>query len=212
MKKYSKIKCLKIALFAALALLQLIAVPADAKGLKYSASISPALEAEVNTQIKHELEAAYFYLGLANSFEEEGLLGFAHWFTVQFFEETTHSRLLMKFLADRGNTVYLETLQPTPLKKGAAPLDLIVMGVRAEEEQTGRIHRLYELSRASKAYDLEVIMAFFVKEQIEEEANFDDLEKKLKLIGSSPEGLLALDRELGLRPIPVVQPLPVIGP
>jgi ferritin len=192
--------------------LLMFAASADATNLKPSAAISPALEAEVNTQIRHELEAAYFYLGLANVCEEESLYGFAHWFTVQFFEETTHARLLMKFLVDRGNTVQLDTLQATPVKKGTSTFDLAAMGMRAEEEQTARIHRLYELARVSKAYDLENTMAFFVKEQIEEEANFDDLQKKLKLIGNSPEGLLALDRELALRPMPVVQPLPVIGP
>ena len=204
----------KLKSFIAVGLLSLFLSPigADAKGLRLMSAITPALEAEVNTQIRHELEAAYFYLGLANLCEEESLFGFAHWFTVQFLEETTHARLMMKFLADRGNTVHLEALQPTPVKKGTSTFELAGMSMKAEEEQTARIHRLYELARSAKAYDLENTMAFFVREQIEEEANFDDLQKKLKLIGSSPEGLLALDRELALRPVPVVQPLPVIGP
>jgi ferritin len=55
-------------------------------------------------------------------------------------------------------------------------------------------------------------MSFFVKEQVQEEASFMDLQQKLKIIGTSPEGLLALDRDLLARPMPVVQPLPVIGP
>jgi 2-oxoglutarate dehydrogenase E2 component (dihydrolipoamide succinyltransferase) len=55
-------------------------------------------------------------------------------------------------------------------------------------------------------------MSFFVKEQVQEEASFTDLQQKLKIIGTSPEGLLALDRDLLARPMPVVQPLPVIGP
>lgn len=93
-------KYFKLSLFTGFAFLQLLAVPADAKILKYTAAISPALEIEVNTQIKHELEGSYFYLGLANSFQEEGLLGFAHWFTVQFFEKTTPGEFIvcMKFL------------------------------------------------------------------------------------------------------------------
>ena len=118
----------------------------------------------------------------------------------------------MKFLTDKGNEVRLEALQPATFKKHLTAMESSELGLKAEEEQTGRVHALYERARASKAYDLENTMAFFVKEQIEEESNFTDLQQKLKIIGSSPEGLLALDRELLARPVPVVQPLPVIGP
>jgi len=186
--------------------------PAHARTVHVATAITKDLENAVNTQIRHELEAAYFYLALANVYEQQALFGFAHWFTVQFFEETTHARLMMKFLADKGNEVRLETLQPTSVKKDLTAMDGANLGLQAEEAQTGRIHALYELARTSKAYDLETVMAFFVKEQVQEEASFTDLQQKLKIIGNSPEGLLALDRDLLARPVPVVQPLPVIGP
>lgn len=187
----------------------LVAAPTP---IKVRGPITKDLEAAVNTQIRHEMEAAYFYLGMANVFEEQALFGFAHWYTIQFYEEITHARLMMKFLTDKGNEVRLEALQPATFKKNLTAMESSELGLKAEEEQTGRVHALYELARASKAYDLENTMAFFVKEQIEEESNFTDLQQKLKIIGSSPEGLLALDRELLARPVPVVQPLPVIGP
>lgn len=186
--------------------------PAVAGTVHPTTAITKDLENAVNTQIRHELEAAYFYLALANVYEQQALFGFAHWFTVQFFEETTHARLMMKFLTDKGNEVRLETLQPTTVKKELTAMDGANMGLQAEEAQTGRIHTLYELARSAKAYDLENVMSFFVKEQVQEEASFTDLQQKLKIIGTSPEGLLALDRDLLARPMPVVQPLPVIGP
>ena len=186
--------------------------PALAGTVHPTTAITKDLETAVNTQIRHELEAAYFYLALANVYEQQALFGFAHWFTVQFFEETTHARLMMKFLADKGNEVRFETLQPTTVKKELTAMDGANLGLQAEEAQTGRIHTLYELARSAKAYDLENVMAFFVKEQVQEEASFTDLQQKLKIIRTSPEGLLALDRDLLARPMPVVQPLPVIGP
>jgi len=186
--------------------------PTIASPIRPTTAITKELEVAVNTQIRHELEAAYLYLAVANVFEQQSLFGFAHWFTVQFFEEITHARLMMKFLADKGNEVRLETLQPTAVKKELTAMGSAELGLQAEEQQTGRIHALYELARAAKAYDLETTMAFFVKEQIQEEASFTDLQQKLKIIGTSPEGLLALDRDLLARPMPVVQPLPVIGP
>ncbi|NDC23023.1 MAG: ferritin [Proteobacteria bacterium] len=187
--------------------------PAQAANtLSPATAISKDLESAVNTQVRHELEAGYFYLGIANVFEQQSLFGFAHWYTVQFFEEITHARLLMKFLADKGNEVRLETLQPTSIKSELTAMESANLGLKAEEIQTGRIHSLYEMARTAKAYDLETTMAFFVKEQVQEEASFTDLQQKLKIIGASPEGLLALDRELLARPVPVVQSLPVIGP
>jgi ferritin len=186
--------------------------PALAGAVHTTTAITKDLETAVNTQIRHELEAAYFYLALANVYEQQALFGFAHWFTVQFFEETTHARLMMKFLADKGNEVRLEILQPTTIKKELTAMEGANLSLQAEEAQTGRIHALYELARTAKAYDLENTMAFFVKEQVQEEASFMDLQQKLKIIGTSPEGLLALDRDLLARPMPVVQPLPVIGP
>lgn len=175
-------------------------------------AINKELEAAVNTQIGHELEAAYLYLAVANSFEQKSLFGFSHWFSVQFFEEITHARLMMKFLSDRGNRVQLKTLEPIALKEEMTALEASALGLTAEEQQTERIHTLYELSRTAKAYDLENMLAFFVREQVQEESSFMDLVQRLKIIGNSPEGLLALDRELLMRPVPVVQPLPVIGP
>lgn len=185
---------------------------AHADEARVMAAVSPEMESAVNTQVKHELEAAYFYLGVANHFEKQGLFGFSHWFTVQFYEELTHARLMMKFLADKGNEIRLETLQPTPIRAEATALDIAQMGLKAEEEQTGRIHRLYAQAREAKAYDLESYMAFFVREQIQEEANFSDLTQKLKIAGGSAEAILALDRDLAKRVMPVVQPLPPIAP
>lgn len=183
---------------------------ASPQAVKPMAAISVDLEAAVNTQVKHEFEAAYAYLAMANHFEQQALFGFSHWFTVQFYEEITHARLMMKFLADKGNDIRLEAIQPVTIPKDATALDIAGMGLQAEEEQTGRVHALFEKARAAKAYDLESYMSFFVNEQVQEEANFTDLKQKLKRIGNSPEGLLALDRELALRVMPVVQPLPAI--
>lgn len=179
---------------------------------KIMAAVSPELEAAVNTQIRHEFEAAYLYLSIANYYEAKSLFGFSHWFTVQFYEEITHARLMMKFLADKGNETRLEMAIPTNISKDTTPLGTASMGLNAEEEQTGRIHKLYELARENKAYDLESYMSWFVREQIQEEANFSDLKQKLTVVGSSPEGLLALDRDLAKRLMPVVQPLPPITP
>jgi len=42
-------------------------------------------------------------------------------------------------------------------------------------------------------------LQWFVNEQVEEEASADEVVQKLKMIKSTPEGLLQIDRELGQR-------------
>ena len=43
------------------------------------------------------------------------------------------------------------------------------------------------------------MLQWFVAEQVEEEANADEIVQQLKLIGKDGRGLLMLDRELGQR-------------
>lgn len=125
--------------------------------------LSTELEQALNTQIRHELEASYLYLDMANYFEQQSLFGFSHWFSVQFFEEVTHARRMMKFLADKGNTVKLEDVRSAG-KVIRSPLEAAKVGLAAEEEQSGRIQTLYQKARDAKAYDLETFMAWFVKD------------------------------------------------
>ena len=56
-----------------------------------------------------------------------------------------------------------------------------------------------DLSVTEKDYASQVFLQWFVSEQVEEEANADEIVKKLEMIGEGRHGIYMLDRELGKR-------------
>jgi ferritin len=56
-----------------------------------------------------------------------------------------------------------------------------------------------DLARAENDHAAEVFLAWFVTEQVEEEANASQIVEKLKMIKEQPQGLLMLDAQLAGR-------------
>lgn len=52
--------------------------------------VSKNLEKAINEQVNVEFWSAYLYLSMSAHFANEGLMGFANWFKVQFQEEQDH--------------------------------------------------------------------------------------------------------------------------
>ena len=52
----------------------------------------------LNTQINKEFYSAYLYLSFSNYFTQQGLDGFANWYSVQAQEERDHALLFMKYM------------------------------------------------------------------------------------------------------------------
>jgi ferritin len=64
---------------------------------------------------------------------------------------------------------------------------------------TGLIHKLVDLARAENDHAAEVFLAWFVTEQVEEEANAGEIVEKLKMIKDHSQGLLMMDAQLAKR-------------
>jgi ferritin len=64
---------------------------------------------------------------------------------------------------------------------------------------TASIYELADLALAEKDHATHSFLKWFVDEQVEEEANAQDVVTKLKMIGDSHSGLLYLDSHLGKR-------------
>ena len=61
------------------------------------------------------------------------------------------------------------------------------------------IHKLVELTKEEKDYPGSSMLQWFVDEQVEEEAQTDEIVQKLKMVSEKGPGMLMLDRELGKR-------------
>ena len=59
-----------------------------------------------NQQINKEFYSAYLYLDIANYYADQGLDGFANWYTIQAQEERDHAMLFLQYVTALINGVY----------------------------------------------------------------------------------------------------------
>lgn len=156
----------------------------------------------MNDQIQRELESAHIYLSMAAYFDSVNLPGFAHWMKMQFQEEQAHAFKFYDFVYDRGGQVTLQALGRPPVEF-QSPLEALEKTLAHERKITGHINDLYALAVEEKDYPSQILLQWFVSEQVEEEKNAGDIVDMLERIGDSYQALIMLDRELGQRQPPV---------
>lgn len=152
----------------------------------------------INEQIRHEFYAAYQYLAMMTYFEARSLDGFATWMRHQAEEEVAHAMRLVDFLLDRGGDVELHAIEK-PKSGFTSPLEVMRAALAHEQKVTAMINRLYELAVAHDDYPAQVLLQWFISEQVEEEKSTGDIVDKLEFAGDSPGAILVLDERLGQR-------------
>lgn len=160
--------------------------------------ISEAMQNAINEQIKDELYSAYLYLSMAAYFEATGLPGFARWMRVQSQEEVDHAMKFFDFVNERGGRVELHAIEQ-PTVEFESPLAVFEATYEHEQMVTGLIHNLYALAKEENDYATQVMLHWFIDEQVEEEATASQIVDILERIGDKDQGLIMLDRELARR-------------
>lgn len=105
---------------------------------------------------------------------------------------------LFDFLLDRGERVQLLPIEQPP-NAFRSPLDTFEQALEHEKEVTSRIHGLYELAAREEDYPAQVMLNWFVAEQVEEEKSASEIVERLRMAGDDGAALLLLDKELGER-------------
>lgn len=149
----------------------------------------------INEQVNKELYSAYLYLSFANYYEDEGLDGFAHWYEIQAQEERDHAFKMRRYLIDNGISVTFDAIAK-PEKDFKGHLEPLEAGLEHERYVTSLIQAIYSAAFEQRDFKTMQFLDWFVKEQVEEEKNADDLIKKMKLYGSDSKGLYMLNQEL----------------
>ncbi|MCG8467177.1 MAG: ferritin [Gemmatimonadetes bacterium] len=160
--------------------------------------VSPEVRDAINQQIKHEFYAAYLYLGMMTYFESKSLSGFGHWMRLQAQEEVAHAMRLVDFLIDRGGDVELGPID-APQLDFETPLEVMKAALGHEQKVTASINDLYALAVEQNDYPAQVLMQWFVSEQVEEEKNAGEIVDQLELAGGSASALLVIDGRLADR-------------
>mgnify|MGYP001031523261 CR=1 FL=1 len=160
--------------------------------------IGKRMEEALNEQIREELFSAYLYLAMAAYFHSQGLEGMARWMEVQVEEEKEHALRIYKHVVERGGRVKLQALRE-PQFEWDSPLSAWRAAYEHERYISERIHKLVELARQEKDYPAEVMLQWFVSEQVEEEDQARRVADILERFGDAPGQVLWLDLELGKR-------------
>jgi ferritin len=160
--------------------------------------IKKRMQDAMNDQIQHEMGSAYLYLAMAADFHAKGLDGMAQWMEVQAQEEMTHAMRFFRHIDERNGRVELKALA-APQKEWASPVAAFEAAYAHEQFITARIDDLVKIAREENDNAAAIMLQWFVSEQVEEEANATKVVDLLKLVGTSGQGLLMVDRELGAR-------------
>jgi ferritin len=160
--------------------------------------LSQKMQDAINAQINLELSSSYVYLAMAAFFEATSLPGMAAWMRVQMEEERTHAMKLFDHLCDRGGTVVLQPIEQPKLGFDT-PLSAFEASLEGEQAVTRAINTLYALAQAEQDYPSQVLLQWFITEQVEEEKTAQQAIDQLKMAGNDPSALLMLDQLLGAR-------------
>ena len=152
----------------------------------------------VNRQVAQEFHAAYLYLAMAAHLEQQSYEGFAGWMRAQAQEETEHAMRLFDHLLERGERVELATIEGPGTDFGT-PLETFSAALEHERKVTAQINDIYEAAREAKDRPTQILMEWFVQEQVEEEDSAGRAVDQLEMAGDHPAALLMLDARFGSR-------------
>ncbi len=160
--------------------------------------IGKPMQDAMNEQINKELFSSYLYLSMAAYFEDKNLPGFGHWMRTQADEEREHAMKFYDFILETGGKVQLKAID-APKTEWGSNIEVAEEVAAHEAKVTASIYALYELALKEKDYPAQVMLQWFISEQVEEEKNAAEIVANLKLIEERGTAVLMLDHRLAKR-------------
>jgi ferritin len=150
--------------------------------------------AALEKQADHEFLASQSYLAMAYWCDVQQHSGFAAFYKRQAGEELEHAKRILKHLVDRDVVPKIGPV-PAPAATYASLLDTAQAAYDFERANTAGIHGAYETALEEKDYPAQVMLHWFISEQVEEEEWSDKLLVKTREAGCAG-ALQNLDRHL----------------
>ena len=149
---------------------------------------------ELNRQFNQELSAAHSYLALSVWCDVRNLKGFGRYFAKQVGEERAHAERILKHLTDRGITAEVAALS-APKQEFRTLLEVAQQAQAQEHANTQGVNSVYEAALAAKDVPAQVLMHWYVNEQVEEEDWSTEMVERVQA-ASCAGGLSDLDRHI----------------
>lgn len=160
--------------------------------------IKKAMENALNEQINAEFHSAYLYLSMSSYFLSVGLAGYANWMRIQYQEELVHATRFFDYVNERNGRVKLSSVAEVQVDFSGV-VNVFEETLVHEQNVTGLINKLMDISIKENDHATRSFLQWFVDEQVEEEANVEQILNNLKLIKGEGQGLLMMDREMQTR-------------
>lgn len=152
----------------------------------------------LNEQINAEQYSALLYLSMSAYFHDKGLPGFANWMYIQYQEELTHANKIFNYVVERGEKVELKAIQQMPVNWDGI-IEVFEETLKHEQHVTSLINNLVDIALEVGDHATQSFLRWFVDEQVEEEANVEEILDSLRLIQGQGNGIFMLDREMRQR-------------
>ncbi len=149
---------------------------------------------ELNRQFNQELSAAHSYLALSVWCDVRNLKGFGKYFVKQAGEERLHADRILKHMTDRGLTAEVAAV-PAPKQDFKTLLEVAQQAQAQEHANTLGVNAVYEAAVAAKDGPAQVLMHWFISEQVEEEDWSTEMVERVQAASCSG-GMSDLDRHI----------------
>ncbi len=157
--------------------------------------LKKVMQDALNKQITKEMYSSNLYLAMAAYYHSINLNGFANWMRVQAQEEMGHALKIFDYVLDRGGMVQIGEVASVP-SEWESPLNGFEEALKHEEMISESINQLADLAVSESDHATNVMLQWFITEQVEEESTVSEIVDRLKLAGDSKGGLFMLDNEL----------------
>lgn len=160
--------------------------------------ISKKMQEALNAHVTAELFSANLYLAMSAWCQAKSFKGFGRWLRVQSGEELAHTQKMLDYLVERGGEANLGAVAAPGVSFGT-PLQVFEKVLEHERQVSKGIEALHAAAVAEKDTAAQVFLQWFVAEQVEEEANVQEIVDKLRMVGDKSGSTLYLDKEYGKR-------------
>ncbi len=154
----------------------------------------PSVVEALEKQLTHELYAANCYLAMAYWCSVNDWDGFAKFFHKQAGEEREHAAKMLNHLVDRAVLPRIGAL-PAPRHEFPALIEVARTALALERTNTAGINAAYAVALEHKDYPSQVMLQWFINEQVEEEAWCAELIDRVAAANCAG-GLAELDRHI----------------
>lgn len=156
------------------------------------------MEKLLNEQINKEIFSSNLYLSMCSYFLDKELDGFANFFRVQAQEELFHANKQFDYVHNVGGKVSMMAID-APETNFKSIVHVFELTLKHEQLVSKSINNLVKNALAESDFATHAFLQWFITEQVEEEANVNNLLSKLKMIGDNSSALYLLNTELKAR-------------